>query len=277
MIYRPGTRAAGHQKIVNGNLTGSQRVQKSGPGGATVYVYDALGRLAVEYTAAWSGPAPCTTCYLTYDHLGSVRVVTDQTGAVVSRHDYLPFGEEIAAGTAGRNNQFGAGDNLSQRFTGKERDSESGLDYFGARYFGSALGRWTSPDVLNVTNDRLLNPSRTLNKYVYGADNPLSLVDPDGRDVVALVEPPHGVLPGHFMLFANNPQTGESGMMSFGPVDSSNSGRFFTALNGPMSSTNAYDLPKTADELRSNYAALSIQTTATRSPKFNQEHISKHP
>ena len=95
-----------------------QRVQKTGPGGTTVYVYDALGRLAVEYTAAWSGPAPCTTCYLTYDHLGSVRVVTDGAGHVVSRHDYLPFGEEIAAGQAGRTSQFGATDNVSQRFTG---------------------------------------------------------------------------------------------------------------------------------------------------------------
>lgn len=150
---------------------------------------------------------------------------------------------------------------ITERFTGKERDAETGLDYFGARYYGSALGRWTSPDVLNITPDRLLNPSRMMNKYVYGANNPLSLVDLDGRDVVALLEPPHGFLPGHFMLFANNPKTGQSGLMSFGPADSSNSGRFFTALNGPMSSTNQYDLPQSADDLRSNFAALTIQTT----------------
>lgn len=71
----------------------------------------------------------------------------------------------------------------SRQFTGKERDAESGLDYFGARYMRSAQGRWTSPDLVNVTNDRLLGPSSTLNKYVYGGNNPLKFTDPDGRDI----------------------------------------------------------------------------------------------
>ena len=74
-------------------------------------------------------------------------------------------------------------DQVNQKFTGKERDAESGLDYFGARYYGSALGRWTSPDMLNLTERRLINPSNTLNKYVYGANNPLKFIDSDGRDV----------------------------------------------------------------------------------------------
>jgi RHS repeat-associated protein len=54
-------------------------------------------------------------------------------------------------------------------FTGKPRDYESGLglDYFGARYVSGPQGRWTSPDLVNVTNARLLEPSNTLNKYVY--------------------------------------------------------------------------------------------------------------
>ena len=74
-------------------------------------------------------------------------MVTDQNANVVARHDYLPFGEEIAAGSAGRNSQWGPGnDSVNQKFTGKERDQETGLDYFGARYYGSALGRFTSPE-----------------------------------------------------------------------------------------------------------------------------------
>ena len=238
-----------------------QRVAKSGPGGVTTYVYDAFGQLAVEYGAS-NGTSPCLTCYLTWDALGSVRLVTGESGQVIARHDYLAFGGEIPASTAGRTTEWGGlKDNIAQKFTGQERDSETGLDYFGARYYGSALGRWTSPDVLNITPDRLFNPGSGLNKYIYGANNPLSLIDVDGRDVVALLEPPHGILPGHFMLFANDPTTGKSGMMSFGPVDSSNSGRFFTALNGPMSSTNTYDLPATADDLRNGFAALTIQTS----------------
>jgi hypothetical protein len=58
-------------------------------------VYDAFENLAAEWGTVAS--AACTTCYLSYDHLGSVRLVTDQNANVVTRHDYLPFGEEIPA------------------------------------------------------------------------------------------------------------------------------------------------------------------------------------
>ena len=43
-----------------------------------------------------------------------------------------------------------------------------GLDYFGARYYSAAQGRWTSPDAINLTDERIINPSNTLNKYIYG-------------------------------------------------------------------------------------------------------------
>jgi RHS repeat-associated protein len=56
------------------------------------------------------------------------------------------------------------------KFTGKERDAESNLDYFGARHYASTMGRWMSPDLVNVTEDRVVNPANTLNKYVYGLD-----------------------------------------------------------------------------------------------------------
>ena len=49
------------------------------------------------------------------------------------------------------------------RSTGKERDTESGNDYFGARYYASTMGRWISPDPINLTNARLVNPANTLN------------------------------------------------------------------------------------------------------------------
>jgi RHS repeat-associated protein len=142
-----------------------------------------------------------------------------------------------------------------------QRAGETGLDYFGARYFSGAQGRWTSPDRMNVTDDRLMSPSSTLNKYVYAANDPLRFIDPDGRDVVALLEPPHGIRPGHFMLFANNPANGQSAMMSFGPTDSSAGGQALTVIGAPMSSTDSFNLPKTVDELRNTFAALSIQTT----------------
>jgi RHS repeat-associated protein len=132
---------------------GGQRVEKSGPSGTTVYVYDALGQLAAEYSTVAAVQPPCKTCYLSYDHLGSVRLVTDQNAGVISRHDFLPFGEEIV-GVAGRSGApWGAADNVNQKFTGQERDAETGLDFFQARYYGSALGRFTSPDTGNAGVD----------------------------------------------------------------------------------------------------------------------------
>jgi len=64
-------------------------------------VHDAFGQLAAEYSTA-TATSLCTTCYLSADHLGSTRLVTDQNANVVARHDYAPFGQEIPAGLGGR-------------------------------------------------------------------------------------------------------------------------------------------------------------------------------
>jgi RHS repeat-associated protein len=147
-----------------------RRIGKWAFSNATVYVYDAFGELAAEYSTATNTP-PCTTCYLSLDHLGSTRLVTDQSGNVVARHDYLPFGEETTANTV---------DSINQKFTGKERDQETGLDYFGARYFGSALGRFTSPDPL-MASAHASNP-QSWNRYAYALNNPLLRIDPNGEE-----------------------------------------------------------------------------------------------
>jgi RHS repeat-associated protein len=174
-----------------------RRVMKVASSGAkTIYVYDAMGKLAAEYSEVATS-LPCTTCYLTADHLGSIRVVTDIIGNLISRHDYLPFGEEIT--TANRTTELGyATDNIALKFTGKERDAETGLDYFGARYFSAAQGRFTSPDEFTggivdpFTGQQVGQPGplpyaditdpQTLNKYVYVRNNPLRYIDPDGHD-----------------------------------------------------------------------------------------------
>jgi RHS repeat-associated protein len=71
-------------------------------------------------------------------------------------------------------------------FTGKERDTESGNDYFGARYYASSMGRWLSPDWSAkedpVPYAKLDNP-QTLNLYQYGLNNPLTVVDTDGHEL----------------------------------------------------------------------------------------------
>jgi len=97
---------------------------------------------------------------------------------VIARHDYIPFGEEIPSGIAGRNSQFDGYDNVNQKFTGKERDTETSLDFFQARYYGAGMGRFTSADPLAG-----LDPydPQSWDAYAYGRNNPLSYVDPTGE------------------------------------------------------------------------------------------------
>ena len=165
------------------------RVKKIDSTGTTVFVYNAGGQLIAEYTSG--APSGGGTSYLTSDHLGSTRVVmkSDGTTTTTTRHDYLPFGEEIQAGIGGRTAGQGyVPDNVRQKFTQKERDNESGLDYFGARYYSGPQGRFTGPDPYNIIheaededdfNEYISNPQRW-NRYPYVLNNPLRYVDPDG-------------------------------------------------------------------------------------------------
>jgi RHS repeat-associated protein len=117
--------------------------------------------------------------YYHLDALGNVRAVTNAAGQVTERHDYLPFGEECTNGPCASNPALGGGQ--PRKFTSKERDPETGLDYFGARYYGSKIGRFTTVDPYLDTRAALFNPQRW-NRYAYGLNNPLRYVDPDGRD-----------------------------------------------------------------------------------------------
>src|SRR5258705_3262291 len=76
---------------------------------------------------------------------------------------------------------YSAADSTKQNFTQKERDTESGLDYFGARYYSSAQDRFTSTDPNPVTKENFVNPQRW-NLYIYVNNNPLAAVDPNGGD-----------------------------------------------------------------------------------------------
>jgi RHS repeat-associated protein len=123
--------------------------------------------------------------------------VTDGTsGDVKGRHDFLPFGYEIDASYGGRSTVAGYGLDWSQpKFTGKERDYESGLglDFFETRYLSSAQGRFSSPDKFPWWNlqhsekeedkkkfeDYVGNP-QNWNMYAYVLNNPLNHTDPTG-------------------------------------------------------------------------------------------------
>ena len=116
------------------------------------------------------------------DHLGSTRMSVDRTGALanVKRTDYLPFGEEIGAGVGIRTaaQGYSQGDCWKQKFTGYEKDTETGLDYAQARYYANVQGRFTGVDGL-LGSGEIINP-QTWNRYSYSLNNPLLLTDPSG-------------------------------------------------------------------------------------------------
>ncbi|MFY9553322.1 MAG: RHS repeat-associated core domain-containing protein [Blastocatellia bacterium] len=183
--------AENRQKTFNGTAGqyfydgDGRRVKKIDGSGTTVFVYNAVGQLIAEYHSD-AVPQPAGgggTSYLTSDHLGSTRVVTDGRGNVKARHDYLPFGEELRANIGQRTTamKYDGADSTKQKFTQKERDSESGLDYFLARYYSSAQGRFLSIDPQNAGTTK--KDPQSWNGYMYGRNNPLKYVDPDGLKV----------------------------------------------------------------------------------------------
>jgi len=158
-----------------------KRVKKITNTETTIFVYDAGGALAAEYST--QTPQNPTTSYLTTDHLGSPRVITDKQGNVISRRDFMPFGEEIFAGVGGRdavNQKYSSSgiDNIRQRFTGYEKDVETELDFAEARMYQNKHGRFTAADPL-LSSTSLSNP-QTFNRYVYVGNNPINITDPLG-------------------------------------------------------------------------------------------------
>ena len=161
------------------------RVEKSSGSTGTLYWYglpgilaesDLAGNLKSEYvffngkrTARIDLPGNTVHYYLS-DHLNSTSMVVSSAGVPEEESDYSPFGTEYVVSGTGANHY---------KFTGKERDSESGLDYFGARYYGSALGRFITPDELLVDQDT--DDPQSWNLYTYVRNNPEANVDSDGR------------------------------------------------------------------------------------------------
>ena len=104
------------------------------------------------------------------DHLGSAAWITEGGGKPMQYMHYLPYGQLLANQTPGwYDERF--------KFIGKERDEESGYDFFGARYYISPFLHWMSVDPLV---DKYLG----LSPYAYCGWNPVKFVDPDGRKIV---------------------------------------------------------------------------------------------
>jgi RHS repeat-associated protein len=142
---------------------------------------DLVGNLKSEYVffdgervARRDFPGNAVSYYFS-DHLKTASVITDSAGNIKSESDYYPWGGEL---------QFTSNDSNHYKFTSKERDPETGLDYFGARYYSNGLGRWISADwsatPVPVPYADLTDP-QTLNLYGFVRGLPTTKADLDGH------------------------------------------------------------------------------------------------
>lgn len=156
---------------------GGQRVGvQIGGALSSVLIYDALGKLVAEYNSA-SGSGG--TQYIFSDQQGTPRTVTSTTGTVVSRHDYLAFGEEL--GTVGQRTSgqgYGGADAARQKYAGMENDEATGMAHTLWRQYDSYSGRWTAPDPYQGSME--INTPQSFNRYTYVNCDPVNHIDPTG-------------------------------------------------------------------------------------------------
>jgi len=197
--------------VANGGVTTNyvydpygRRIKKSTSSAVTNYWYGPGGEILAETdaNANWTNyvffggqrlarnipqpsPNPADIKYYVTDHLHSTAVFADKNGSVLDDNDFYPWGGVVpGVGTTGSNNHY--------KFTGKERDTESGLDYFGARYYANITGRFMSPDwaakPTSVPYAEFGDP-QSLNLYSYVRNSPVVRVDADGHTAAILDTP----------------------------------------------------------------------------------------
>jgi RHS repeat-associated protein len=183
------TGAAGFAYTYDGD---GNRVRKSSGTTGTLYWYmtpgivgesDLSGNLTDEYVffdgERVARKSTNGVFYYFSDHLKTASVITDSLGNIKSESDFYPWGGEL---------QFVNNDSNHYKFTGKERDLETGLDYFGARYYSNGLGRFITPDWAPTTPKPSAVPyadwidPQSLNQYSYVRNLPTTKLDKDGHD-----------------------------------------------------------------------------------------------
>ena len=128
------------------------------------------------------------------DHLGSSSYITNLDGEVAQHIEYVPFGEVFIEE---RNNTW----NTPYLFNAKEFDEETGMYYYGARYYEPRLSLW-------MTVDPKMEKYQNVSAYVYCLNNPLKIIDPDGKDIVFLLDREAANGYGHAAVLIGNETSG---------------------------------------------------------------------
>jgi len=168
--------------------------------GKLLQVYDVYGHLLKDYICmgdrliAEYDYVGSRYLYYTPDQINTTRVVTDGVGNVVYSAVHDPYGGIQQNPVSTYDPQL--------KFSGKERDAESQLDYFGARYYDRSQYRFISVDPI-CSSSHCPFSSQNWNLYSYCRSNPISYLDPDGRDVIPVILPGAGGSALHSYLDSN--------------------------------------------------------------------------
>ncbi len=212
---------------------GNVLAETDSSGNWTYYIFFGGQRLARNVPQP--SPNPPDIKYYVTDHLHSTAMFVDQSGSVLDDNDFYPWGGLVP----------GVGKTTSTntvKFTGKYRDSETQLDYFGARYYANISGRWMSPDwaakPTTVPYAEFGDP-QSLNLYSYVRNSPIVRVDADGH-----FDDPFNTFGGGGDL--SNIQSSHSAPLDTGPSPAQN---FTAALNAFASVLASAGLTQEADQL----------------------------
>jgi len=128
-----------------------------------------------------------STAYYINDHLGSAQILTDGEGQVVYEGLTAPYGLDLDGLGTGATEGQGGDNGPDYSYTTKELDDETGLIYFGKRYYSPDIGRWITPDPKYITDPAsIIQNTLSSNLYAYVNNNPLNYIDPDGHDPLPL-------------------------------------------------------------------------------------------
>jgi len=222
------------------------RIIKYGPYGKSIYIdtgyvetneaiesnHVFMGNTRIASIVKHKDESQPATYYFATDHLGSSSVLTSNNGAYHERIEYLPYGEVWVEDAAVNSNY-----RTPYKFTGKELDKETGLYYFGARYYDARISRWISTDPALAEGKYFPKPNDydtehdfywylqqdgskkipgiggvfnavNLDVYHYAGNNPVKLVDPNGNDIILLHDKEGAVGAGHNTILIGNDKNG---------------------------------------------------------------------